>query len=153
MKVKRPLWEERNMFGARIKIMWEEQLVDPQIHHIIKIKWKGLCEKKGICLVPVNVVKMQKQLYIVVLLCLTKHMQMHRYTQIESPFSHPRFWDSNSIKITTICWDLNHLLQSLKARVQTMSYTNSHVINIFIFLFTNFKLMSLPWKKFDSVKS
>ena len=27
-QVKRPLWEQRNMFGPRIKIMWEEQLVD-----------------------------------------------------------------------------------------------------------------------------
>ena len=33
-KVKRPLWEQRNRFGARITIMWEEQLVDPLIHQI-----------------------------------------------------------------------------------------------------------------------
>ena len=32
MKVKRPLCEQRNMFGVRRKIMWEEQLVDPPIH-------------------------------------------------------------------------------------------------------------------------
>ena len=28
IKVKRPFLEQRNMFGARIKIIWEEQLVD-----------------------------------------------------------------------------------------------------------------------------
>ena len=33
MKVKRSLWEQRNMLGARIKIMWKEQLVDPPIHN------------------------------------------------------------------------------------------------------------------------
>ena len=33
--VKRPLWRQRNMFGAIIKIMWEEQLVDPPIGYII----------------------------------------------------------------------------------------------------------------------
>ena len=35
MKVKRPLWEQRNMFGPRIKIMWEEQLVDSPTPYII----------------------------------------------------------------------------------------------------------------------
>ena len=34
MKVKRPFVKQRNMFGARIKIMWEEQLVDPPIDYI-----------------------------------------------------------------------------------------------------------------------
>ena len=34
MKVKRPKRRQRNMFGAIIKIMWEEQLVDPPIHYI-----------------------------------------------------------------------------------------------------------------------
>ena len=34
--VKRPLWEPRKVFGARIKIMWEGQLVDPQIHYIME---------------------------------------------------------------------------------------------------------------------
>ena len=29
LRVKRPLCEQSNMFGARIKIIWEEQLVDP----------------------------------------------------------------------------------------------------------------------------
>ena len=29
MKVKRPFFEQSNMFGARINIIWEEQLVDP----------------------------------------------------------------------------------------------------------------------------
>ena len=33
-EVKRPLREQRNMFGARIKIMWEEHLVDPPIHYL-----------------------------------------------------------------------------------------------------------------------
>ena len=37
LNVKSPLWKQRNMFGARIKIMWEEQLVDPSIHYIKKI--------------------------------------------------------------------------------------------------------------------
>ena len=32
MKMKRPLRGQRNMFGARIKIKWEELLVDPPIH-------------------------------------------------------------------------------------------------------------------------
>ena len=27
-----PLWEQRNMFGARMRIIWEEQLVDHLIH-------------------------------------------------------------------------------------------------------------------------
>ena len=35
MKVKRPLRRQRNMFGARMGIMWEEQLVDPPIDCII----------------------------------------------------------------------------------------------------------------------
>ena len=29
--------KQRNMFCARIKIMWEEQLVDPQIDYITSI--------------------------------------------------------------------------------------------------------------------
>ena len=33
MKVKGPLWEKRDMFGSRIKIKWEEQLLDP-IHYL-----------------------------------------------------------------------------------------------------------------------
>ena len=33
MIVKRPLWWQKDMFGARIKIMWEEQLVDPLIEY------------------------------------------------------------------------------------------------------------------------
>ena len=33
MKEKRPFVKQRNMFGARIKIMWEEQLVDPPIYY------------------------------------------------------------------------------------------------------------------------
>ena len=33
-KVKGPLFELRNMFGTRIKIIWEEQLADPSIHYI-----------------------------------------------------------------------------------------------------------------------
>ena len=35
MKVKRPFVKQRNMFGARMKIVWEEQLVDPQNDFII----------------------------------------------------------------------------------------------------------------------
>ena len=31
MKVKRLFVKQRNMFGARIKIIWEEQLVDPPL--------------------------------------------------------------------------------------------------------------------------
>ena len=31
-QVKGPLLKQRNMFVVRIKIMWEEQLVDPPIH-------------------------------------------------------------------------------------------------------------------------
>ena len=38
MKVKRPLWRQRNMFGARIKIMWEVQLVDPSIDYLTSVK-------------------------------------------------------------------------------------------------------------------
>ena len=34
MKVRRPL---RNLFGARIKIMWEEQLVNPPIDYITSV--------------------------------------------------------------------------------------------------------------------
>ena len=34
MKVKRPLRRQQNTLGARIKIMWEEQLVGPPIHYI-----------------------------------------------------------------------------------------------------------------------
>ena len=34
MKVKRPMWRQKNMFGARIRIMWEEQLVGPPIDFI-----------------------------------------------------------------------------------------------------------------------
>ena len=30
-EVKRPLLEQRNIFGTRVKIMWEERLVDPPI--------------------------------------------------------------------------------------------------------------------------
>ena len=37
LKWKGPLWEQRNMFGARIKILWEEQLVDSLIHYITSI--------------------------------------------------------------------------------------------------------------------
>ena len=35
MNVKRPLWRQRNMFGARLNIMWGEQLVDPSVDYII----------------------------------------------------------------------------------------------------------------------
>ena len=35
MKLKRPLLEQNNMFGSRIKIMWEEQPVDHSIHYFI----------------------------------------------------------------------------------------------------------------------
>ena len=35
-KVKRPLRRQRNMFGNKIKIMWEEQVVDPPIDYINK---------------------------------------------------------------------------------------------------------------------
>ena len=34
MKVKSPLLGQRNMLGARIKIKWEEQLVDPLADYI-----------------------------------------------------------------------------------------------------------------------
>ena len=37
MKVKRPLWEQSNMFGTRIKIIWQEQLVDPLADYIISV--------------------------------------------------------------------------------------------------------------------
>ena len=37
MTVKRPLREQRNMFGARIKIKWEEQLVDPLSDYITSV--------------------------------------------------------------------------------------------------------------------
>ena len=37
IKVKRPLWRQRNMFGARIKIMLDEQLVDPPVDKIIYV--------------------------------------------------------------------------------------------------------------------
>ena len=37
MKVKRPFAKQRNMFGARIKIVWEEQLVDPPIDYITSL--------------------------------------------------------------------------------------------------------------------
>ena len=33
MKVKMPSVKQRNMFGARIKIMWEKQLGDPPIDY------------------------------------------------------------------------------------------------------------------------
>ena len=36
-QVKGPLWEQRKMFGARIKITWEKQLVDPPIHYITSV--------------------------------------------------------------------------------------------------------------------
>ena len=36
-QVKRPLQERMQMLGARIKIMWKEQLVDPPIHYLISI--------------------------------------------------------------------------------------------------------------------
>ena len=36
MKVQKPSWEQRNLIGTRIKIMWEEQLVDPPIDYIIR---------------------------------------------------------------------------------------------------------------------
>ena len=47
MKVKRPLWEQRNMFGARIKIMWDEQLVDPPIHYLtgVVVPWSSVKNK------------------------------------------------------------------------------------------------------------
>ena len=45
-KVKRPLWEKKNMFGARIKVNLEEQLVGPLIHYITsrvnKVKFNPL---------------------------------------------------------------------------------------------------------------
>ena len=34
---KRPLWEQRKVFGARMKNIWEEQLVYPLIHNITSI--------------------------------------------------------------------------------------------------------------------
>ena len=34
LKVKRALFRQQNMFGARIKIVWEEQLVDPAVEYI-----------------------------------------------------------------------------------------------------------------------
>ena len=37
MKVKRPFRRQRYTFGARIKIMWEEQLVDPPIDYIVEV--------------------------------------------------------------------------------------------------------------------
>ena len=37
IQVKRSLWEQRNMFGARIKNMSKEELVDPPFHYIITI--------------------------------------------------------------------------------------------------------------------
>ena len=37
MTVKRPLREQRNMFGARIKIKWEKQLVDPLSDYITSV--------------------------------------------------------------------------------------------------------------------
>ena len=37
LKLNRPLWRQRNIFGARINIMWEEQLVDPPIHYITTV--------------------------------------------------------------------------------------------------------------------
>ena len=36
-KVTKPLWKQRNRFGTIIKIMWEEQLVDPLIYYILVI--------------------------------------------------------------------------------------------------------------------
>ena len=33
-EVKKPSWKQMNMFGTRLKIMWEEQLVLPLIHYI-----------------------------------------------------------------------------------------------------------------------
>ena len=35
--MKMPFPEQMNMFGARIKIMWEEQLVDPLIHNVTSV--------------------------------------------------------------------------------------------------------------------
>ena len=29
--------DKRNMFGARVKIMWDEQLVDPPVHYITSV--------------------------------------------------------------------------------------------------------------------
>ena len=43
MKVKKPFVKQRNMFGARIKIMWEERLVDPPIDYIQYFAYCGLC--------------------------------------------------------------------------------------------------------------
>ena len=37
MRVKRPFEKQRNMFGARIMIMWEEQLVDPLFDYITSV--------------------------------------------------------------------------------------------------------------------
>ena len=37
MKVKRPLWEQRKMISARVKIMWEQQTVDPPIDYIERL--------------------------------------------------------------------------------------------------------------------
>ena len=50
MKVKRPLWRQRNTFSARIKIMWKEQLVDPPIHYLtcVIVPWSLVKNK------PVN---------------------------------------------------------------------------------------------------
>ena len=33
-KVKRTLWEQRNLFCARIKIIWDGKFVDPLIHYL-----------------------------------------------------------------------------------------------------------------------
>ena len=37
MKVRRPSSRQRNTFGTRIKIMWEEQLVDPPIAYLTTV--------------------------------------------------------------------------------------------------------------------
>ena len=43
MKVKRPFVKQRNMFCARIKIKWEEQLIYPPIDYIISVNVPFTC--------------------------------------------------------------------------------------------------------------
>ena len=46
MKVERPLKRQRIVFGARIKIMSKEQLVDPPIDYITLDQLSGANKKK-----------------------------------------------------------------------------------------------------------
>ena len=57
MKVKRPMWEQRNMFGARIKIKLEAQLVDPPIHYLtcVIVLWSSALNKPVIPEVLYNI--------------------------------------------------------------------------------------------------